>query len=209
MKYELDVTTSKFSKGTNSKKYIMLHHTGWVTSLANMTNYLAKNSAQVSAHYVVAKDWGVARIGTDDYILWHAGTWSKIAWVVNTMNNHSIWIEVISDGTNFTDAEVTATWELVKYLSELHNIPTTNIIRHKDYSTRKWDIWDNFYKTAWFDSFSKWKDSIFKKKIAWDYRKLAWKSPFRDTETAWKTLQAGTPDEALAVVETMINVKMK
>ena len=148
MKYLYDLTTRKYSKGTNTKKYIMLHHTGGVTSLKNMANFLAYNSAQVSAHYVIDKAGNIARIGTDDYILWHAGTGNKIAGVVNNMNANSIGIEVISNGVNFTEAQVNALAELVKHLSETHKIPQSRIIRHKDYSTRKWDIGDNFYKAV-------------------------------------------------------------
>lgn len=73
-----------------------------------MSRYLAKNPAQVSAHYVIAKDGKIARIGTEDMILWHAGTGNKIPGAVNTMNNRSIGIEVISDGTLFSEAQVTA-----------------------------------------------------------------------------------------------------
>lgn len=78
MQYKYDVTTTKFSRGVNSKKYIMLHHTGGVATLENMTAYLSKNKAQVSAHFVIGKDGSISRIGTEDYILWHAGLGDKI-----------------------------------------------------------------------------------------------------------------------------------
>lgn len=203
MKYTYDVTTRKYSKGTNSKKYIMLHHTGGVTTLANMTNYLAKNSAQVSAHYVIGKNGGISRIGTDNYILWHAGLGSKIPGVVNNMNAHSIGIEVVSNGVNFTEAQVIALAELVKHLQKTHKIKPQNIIRHKDYSTRKWDIGDNFYKVVGCKSYSEWIENHILEKPVGDYRKLAGKSHFSKTEQAGITLVTGDPDERMAVVQLM------
>lgn len=74
------------------------------------------------------------------------------------MNAHSIGIEVISNGTDFTEAQVIALAELVKYLKEKYGIDPGNIIRHKDYSTRKWDIGDAFYKVAGSDTYEKWID---------------------------------------------------
>jgi len=157
MQYKYDVTTTKKSWGTNSKKYIMLHHTGGISNLWNMTQYLAKNKAQVSCHYLVGVDGSISRIGTDDYIMWHAGLGSKIPGVINNMNAHSIGIEVVSNGINFTEAQVKGLAELIKDIQKRHGIKTENIIRHKDYSTRKWDIGDNFFKVMDCDSFEEWK----------------------------------------------------
>ena len=178
--YKYDYTTKKYTKGTNSKTFILLHHTGGVSSLKNMTEYLANNPAQVSAHYVVGQNGDISRIGTDDYILWHAGTGDLIDGYINTMNNHAIGIEVISDGEHFTKQQIKALEKLVKDIQARNNIPTENIIRHKDYSTRKWDIGDNFYKIAWYNSFEEWRNF----KEVWEYRNLAWDSVINDIEGA-------------------------
>jgi hypothetical protein len=47
---------------------------------------------------------------------------------------------VHSNGTVFDDDSKESTKELVKMLMEKHNIPKENIIRHLDYTSRKWDI---------------------------------------------------------------------
>lgn len=156
--YKIDETTNKHSWKTNSKKFIMLHHTGNIASLENMVTYLSKNPTQVSAHYVVGLNWDIGRIWTDDYVLWHAGTGDLIEGHIDNMNAHSIWIEVISNGTDFTKKQIDSLVDLVRDIKDRNNISIANIIRHKDYSTRKWDIWDNFYKP--YSSFEEWKKQL-------------------------------------------------
>ena len=156
--YEYDVVTEKYTDGTNKDTFIMLHHTAWVSSLKDMTDYLSKNDAQVSVHYVVWQEWNISRIWMDDYILWHAWSGTKIEWYENVMNNYSIWIEVISDWEIFTKEQVDSLYNLVKELQKKHSISNDKVIRHKDYSSRKVDIWDNFYKIVWYDSFEDWKN---------------------------------------------------
>lgn len=144
--YNYDLTTKKYTKGINKNRFILLHHTGGIAKLKNMANYLGKNKAQVSVHYIIDKAGNYARIGMDNFILWHAGSGRKIKGYENKLNNYAIGIEVISDGVNFTKEQIKALAKLVKELQKRHNIPTSRVIRHKDYSKRKWDIGDNFYK---------------------------------------------------------------
>ena len=228
IEYNLDYTTNERSAWVNECTHIMLHHTWGGTFSGNM-GYLSREkynwSARVyaSAHYVIWDKWEIGRIWLDTFILWHAWSWSFEGMINNLWNNYSVWIEVVSDWKVFTVAQIESLAILVRELKKKHNIENSRVIRHKDYApSRKWDISDNFYKTVWCDSYEQWLEEkvdlqFVKAPIettnevsnVWDYRKLAWKSPFRDTQTAWKTLQEWTPDEALAVVETMINVKMK
>ena len=155
MEYDLDYTTSKKSKWTNQCKYIMLHHTGWGTFESSM-NYLAYNSAEVSVHYVIWAEWEIWRIWLDNYIMWHAGTWNRSYWTY--INDKAIWIEIVSDWHNFTEKQLHSLRKIVIELQNKYDIWINNIIRHKDYTTRKWDIWDAFYK--WYSSFKEWKESL-------------------------------------------------
>ena len=157
IEYKYDVITKKFTKWKNKCEFIMIHHTAWVSALKSMVDYLSKNKAQVSVHYVIDQEWSIARIWMDNYILWHAGKWTKMKWYENVMNNYAIWIEVISDWIEFTKEQVQSLKVLVTELQKKHNIPNENVIRHKDYSETKIDIWDNFYKVVWFNSFEDWK----------------------------------------------------
>ncbi len=229
IEYNLDYTTNEKSSWVNKCTHIMLHHT-WGWSFSWNMSYLSRikynNGSRVyaSSQYVIWDKWEIWRMWLDTFILWHAWSW-RFPWIPdNLWNSYSIWIEIVSAWKVFTVAQIEATAKLVRELKKKHNIDNSRVIRHKDYAWYrwKWDPGDNFYKTVWCDSYKQWLEEKVDlqfvkapikttKKVSnvWDYRKLAWKSPFRDTETAWKTLQAGTPDEALAVVETMINVKMK
>jgi len=118
----------------------MLHHTAQIASLESMTFYLSKNPAEVSVHYVISEDGRIAKIGTDEDILWHAGNGNLIAGYVNTMNANSIGIEVISDGKTFTKKSIDTLSVLVSGLQKKYYIPNDRVIRHKDYTTRKTDI---------------------------------------------------------------------
>ncbi len=179
IEYKYDVTTWKHSGKVNKCEFIMLHHTVWISSLKDMTTYLSKNKAEASCHYIIDPEWLISRIWLDNYILWHAGEWDKIKWYKDIMNQYSIWIEVISDWKEFTIKQVESLRRLVTELQKKHNIHNDKVIRHKDYTDRKTDISDNFYKTAWYWSFEDWKKwnnnevDFFKlKEDLFDYRKI-------------------------------------
>lgn len=163
IEYNLDYTTSKKTAWKNTCEYIMLHHT-WSWTFKNMMNYLANHEAKVSCHYVIWKKWEVGRIWLDNYITWHAWTWIY-KWIArNKWNYHCIGIEVVSDWITFTKEQIDTMTRLVIELQKKHNIPTENVIRHKDYSPwRKWDIWDNFYKKLWYSNYQEYLN----KEIDW------------------------------------------
>jgi len=157
MKYNLDVVTSNKSRWLNSKTFIMLHHTWTVTSLENMVSYLSKkNERQVSCHFVISRDGRIGRIGNENDILWHAGTGNKIQGFINNMNAHAIGIEVISNWNDYTRKQIEVLSKLVFFLQTKFWIKNDNVIRHKDYSIRKWDIGDNFYKIFWYKDYNHW-----------------------------------------------------
>jgi len=147
MKFDITTTTKNVTRGTNSCTYIVLHHTWWGSfdwNLKTLTVWA------VSCHYLLGQDWKLAKIGNDENILRHCGDsqWEG----KKMMNPYCIGIEIINDWYNFTDIQRAKVRELVKYLMIVHNIPSKNIIRHKDIApTRKVDIYDTFrnneYKT--------------------------------------------------------------
>jgi N-acetylmuramoyl-L-alanine amidase len=134
----------------------MLHHTGSTASEANIVNYLATNTAQVSCHYVVVGK-NVYQIANDKKRTRHAGTGNYEG--ITAMNNHAIGIEVHSNGTVFDKDSKDATKELVQMLIERHNIPKEKVIRHLDYTNRKWDIGENFWRNE-YKSYEEWQDSL-------------------------------------------------
>lgn len=155
IEYDLDYTTIKKSSWINEAQYLMLHHTWWGTFKSNM-DYLAHSSTEVSTHYIIGSKWEIGRIWLDSYIMWHAWSWDKEYWAY--INDKALWIEVASDWFTYTDIQIKALKKLILELQKKHNILKENIIRHKDYTTRKWDIWDNFYE--WYNSFEEWKESL-------------------------------------------------
>ena len=82
------------------------------------------------------------------------------------MNNHAIGIEVHSNGTVFDKDSKDATKHLVQMLMERHGIPKENVIRHLDYTNRKRDIGENFWRNE-YKSYKDRQDSLVdSKKIA-------------------------------------------
>ena len=124
--------TNNFRSGTNTKEYIMLHHTATGEgTLQGIINAFTTGN-QVSAHYIIDTNGDIIQIGNDDMILWHAGTgtWNGIT----DMNRHSIGIEVIGPLPGFTDAQREACSQLIQDLALKHDIPAENVIRHQDLS---------------------------------------------------------------------------
>ena len=169
MKIDKTFDTYKKNVWENTLKYIILHNTWWSLIWENQVNYLAKNKARVSAHFVIWQEENqVAQIWEETDILWH--TWrSEWNWekdVYGTLNSCSIWIEVVWPW--FTDIQRKNTNELIIYLSEKYNIPKENILRHIDIApNRKTDIEDEFWNDK-FISFEEYKNSLF----IWEYEKL-------------------------------------
>jgi N-acetyl-anhydromuramyl-L-alanine amidase AmpD len=135
----MKVNTAKKSTWINKKLLLIVHHTAWWTFDSNV-DYLSKNPAQVSCHYVAWYEWEVAQIWTENDILWHRGWWSWKEY--KNANLISIWIEVVS-GVNwkwFTDKQIEAVAELIKDIATRNNITPDRILRHKDIDKRKIDI---------------------------------------------------------------------
>lgn len=144
--------TNKFSWWVNHKEYVMLHHTGnmWEWNI----DVLSTRNNQASCHFLVMQDWRVYQFASLDAITRHAGKWSY-EWITDSMNNYAIWIEIESDGIEFTDIQK----ERVRGLLESFDFEY-KLIRHKDYAPgRKWDVWDNFWINE-YATFEDYKASI-------------------------------------------------
>ena len=115
--------------GKNPVKYIMIHQTANTSKGANAYMHAKLqangNSRQASWHYQVDAD-NIYQSFPDTAQAWHAGN--------RYYNQNSIGIEltVNSDGNYIGTVEHGA--ELVKYLMNKHNVPISNVIRHKDAS---------------------------------------------------------------------------
>lgn len=138
--------------------FIIIHHTAQ-DSLQQTINTFTKESAQVSAHYIIADDGHVVQMLNDFLRAWHAGagTWGK-----NTdINSASIGIELDNNGVEpFSEAQITSLMALLSKLKKDYNIPAQNIIGHSDIApTRKKDPSALFpWKTLAENGFGLWKD---------------------------------------------------
>ena len=131
----------------NSKKYIVLHHTG--SSAKSADNAFMNPNSKVSTHYLIDKYGNITKYANDDEVTYHAGL-SKYN-KDRTFNNLAIGIEFEGDTNNedLTEDQYGAGVSLAKQLASKYNIPETNILSHKDITKldngtyRKVDISDN------------------------------------------------------------------
>lgn len=115
-----------YTKGRrgNAVTYIVVHYTGTTASAHNNLVYFSNRSAGASAHYFNDTDGTIHQSVSEDDIAWHAGNWS--------MNCHSIGIENVSGGADFTDAQKASLRDLVLSLMAKYGISADHVIRHYD-----------------------------------------------------------------------------
>jgi N-acetylmuramoyl-L-alanine amidase len=147
--------TSKRSKGTNTKEYVILHHTGGGTFKSNC-NLLSGNDGEVSVHYILGENGEIAKIGDHKDILWHAGE-GIVNEQKSNMNTNCIGIEVVSDGKTFTEAQRKTLPPLVRQIMKEERIKKEKVLRHADIAgyRGKWDLGLSFFGKY---SFEEWKD---------------------------------------------------
>lgn len=143
MIYKQRLTTQNKSNWTNTKQFIIVHHTGsdeWSIKgvLSTLTVW------KVSCHYVIDTNGDIYKIWEDNDILWHAGIseWGRF----KALNPVSIWIEIIWPLANwFTFEQRSKAKELIQDLMRKYNIPKQNVLRHADL-THAWSgnmvLWD-------------------------------------------------------------------
>lgn len=104
--------------------HIVVHYTASMASARNNCLYFANNSScNASAHYFI-DGTGVYKSVRERDTAWHCGNWSG--------NLHSIGIEVVSDGRNFSTAEKKHLRSLVRKLMKRYGVPASRVIRHYD-----------------------------------------------------------------------------
>lgn len=194
--------TKNISPWINTCEYIVLHHT-WVIGEGNLPVLLWERAAKVSAHYLIKQDWKVIRLAKDRQITRHAWT-SKRDWKTN-LNKYSIWIEV--EWPWFNNNQRHKTMELIKSLMMEFNIPSKNIIRHKDITSRKVDIADEFWNQQ-YRSYNDFLSSL-TNTIMWFYEQVRKKEcekiptkdrVFQDPKWAVDRLKNLKPNEQLQEV---------
>lgn len=131
----------------NARQYIMRHHTWSLTaSTKSVANYLATSKAQVSAPFLIwtKEDKKIYQMYDTKAVCRHAGE-SEYEWL-KYMNRYSIGIEIMSsDWKTYDDRQLSAAIWLTKVLMKNYWIPAENVIRHKDVTSRKRDVWDQLW----------------------------------------------------------------
>lgn len=109
---------------------IVLHYTA-MTDAGAACDWLCAPEAEVSAHYLIARDGAVTRMVDEDKRAWHAGAgrWGA----VEDVNSHSIGIELDNDGFSpFPEPQMAALEGLLPGIMERWDIPPEGVIGHSD-----------------------------------------------------------------------------
>lgn len=128
MSFQFDkiLSTKNITKGTNSKTYIVLHHTGGGSFDSNC-NTLTNGS--VSCHFVIGQWWESAKIWDPDNILRHAG--KSRWWDIRSMNEHSLGIEFVDVGGTFSKKQFNKGVSLIVHLMKTFNIHSDCVVTHQ------------------------------------------------------------------------------
>ncbi|NTX17401.1 N-acetylmuramoyl-L-alanine amidase [Myxococcus sp. CA056] len=106
-----------------------------------------KNGGKVSAHYVIGKDGTIYHLVADEKRAWHAGGGAVHGDKSKDVNDRSIGIEIVNDGDGkdgYTEEQYKALEQLVPYLSKRYDVPTKNVVGHKETNPDKKDPSENF-----------------------------------------------------------------
>lgn len=103
---------------------IVVHYTGTGASAHNNLLYFSRSSASASAHYFIDKGGSARQSVKEGDTAWHAGHWQT--------NLHSVGIEVVSAGEDFTEAQVASLAALVADIRKRYGVAAQSVIRHFD-----------------------------------------------------------------------------
>lgn len=100
--------------------------------------------SKVTPHYLITRDGMIFRLAPDEAIAYHAGTGKMPDGTrKNIINNFSIGIELIyTKEDSPTEIQYQALAYLIKNLQQKYNIPSQNILGHKDINPNKGDPWN-------------------------------------------------------------------
>ncbi len=124
---------------------IVLHHTASNSDEHSLNTLQGNRGKEVSAHYMIGKDGTIYQLVDDQKRAWHAGEGSMKDPTTGKpdgkdLNDRSIGIEIVNEGDGedtYTEAQYKALETLVPYLTKQYNIPTENIVGHKDVADQK------------------------------------------------------------------------
>ena len=103
---------------------IVVHYTGTEASAHNNLLYFSRSSAGASAHYFIDRDGTLRQSVSEGDTAWHAGHWGT--------NLCSVGIEVVSGGSDFTEAQIETLAQLVAEIRGRCGIGAEDVIRHYD-----------------------------------------------------------------------------
>lgn len=123
--HKSNFTYSRRERSYNIKRIVVHVAEG---SFSGTIRWLKNRSANVSAHYVVARNGRVAQCVRHRHIAWHSGRWR--------VNTHSIGIEHAGYGSNrntWTRAMYRSSARLAAYICKRHNIrvDSRHIVPHR------------------------------------------------------------------------------
>ncbi|MEO9827284.1 MAG: N-acetylmuramoyl-L-alanine amidase [Paracoccaceae bacterium] len=114
---------------------IVLHYTA-MADAASALERLCDPEAEVSAHYLIAKDGEITRLVHEDKRAWHAGNGSWAG--LDDVNSRSIGIELDNDGASDFEEPLMASLEwLLADLLERHELEPKAVIAHSDMSPER------------------------------------------------------------------------
>jgi len=125
--------SGNYTPGGNTREYIVIHNTGNTAPAINEAKYAQNNQHASSYHYVLDGGGTIYQVLDDWDTAWSVGAWSGAKQLI--ANRQTINIEVVSDSTQFTEAEVQELAWLVGQLMSAYNIPASHVVRHYDCHT--------------------------------------------------------------------------
>ena len=135
MQTKHNLTRCANRKTYNTIKYIVIHYTGTEASAQDNCRYFSSGNRNASADYFINKDGSIYKFNKDLklYYSWHCGDG---AGVYGITNYNSIGIEVVSNGRDFSAAQITALRKLVRALMDDFKVPASRVVRHYDASRK-------------------------------------------------------------------------
>ncbi|MEX2167338.1 MAG: N-acetylmuramoyl-L-alanine amidase [Methyloceanibacter sp.] len=133
--------------GGRTPDMLILHYTGMESSDAAL-DWLTREEAKVSAHYLVDEEGRIAQIVAEEERAWHAGQ-SQWAGEID-LNSCSIGIEIHNPGhdfdyPDFTETQMQALEALCLDILCRHTIPPDRVLAHSDIAPgRKRDPGEKF-----------------------------------------------------------------
>lgn len=115
--------------------FVVIHHTSSDT-VADALRTLTSPRAQVSAHYLVARDGSIVQLVDERSRAWHAG---ESRWGSSfDVNSASIGIELDNNGREpYPQMQVDALLRLLSDLRQRYRLPSANFLGHSDVAPRR------------------------------------------------------------------------